>query len=80
MDEEALAWRIMGIVARMCLELGLHRSETLCEPKIIAFGPERVIKIFWSVYVLDMRWSLGTGMRCALQDIDIDPQLPQPVR
>lgn len=79
MDEETLAWRIIGTVQRMCLEMGLHRQDTLREPAVVQFGSERVINLFWSVYVLDMRWSLGTGMRCALQDIDIDTQLPEPV-
>jgi hypothetical protein len=34
---------------------------------------------FWSVYCLDRRWSFGTGMPFALQDSDIDPNLPKPV-
>jgi hypothetical protein len=79
MDEEALSWRIFGIVARMALELGLHRRETLKEPEIMAFGQSRAVRLFWSIYVLDMRWSLGTGMPFALQIIDIDPKLPEPV-
>ena len=37
------------------------------------------IKLFWSIYVLDRRWSFGTGMPFALQDADIDPLLPEPV-
>jgi len=38
-----------------------------------------MIKLFWSIYVLDRRWSFGTGMPFALQDADIDPLLPEPV-
>ena len=34
--------------------------------------------LFWSIYVLDRRWSLGTGMPFALQDADIDVSLPKP--
>ena len=34
--------------------------------------------LFWSIYVLDRRWSFGTGMPFALQDSDIDPQLSKP--
>lgn len=37
------------------------------------------LKIFWSIYVLDRRWSFGTGMPFAIQDADIDPTLPEPV-
>ncbi|KAF7591657.1 hypothetical protein BBP40_001233 [Aspergillus hancockii] len=78
MDEEALAWRTIGIVERMCLEKGLHRRETLQQPAILAEGKERILRLFWSIYVLDMRWSFGTGMPFALEDSDIDPWLPEP--
>ncbi|KAJ5957972.1 transcriptional regulator family: Fungal Specific TF [Penicillium vulpinum] len=77
-DEEILAWRTVGIVERMCLEKGLHRRETLNHPAIIAVGRDRVLRIFWSIYILDMRWSFGTGMPFALEDTDIDPWLPEP--
>lgn len=77
-DDEALAWRIIGLAARQCFELGLHRRETYT-----AFtDPEEqgvAIRTFWSVYVLDRRWSFGTGLPFALQDADIDPNLPKPV-
>ncbi|KGO54532.1 Casein kinase II, regulatory subunit [Penicillium expansum] len=78
MDEEILAWRTVGIVERMCLEKGLHRRETLNQPTIIAVGKDRVLRLFWSIYILDMRWSFGTGMPFALEDTDIDPWLPEP--
>ncbi|KZF26348.1 hypothetical protein L228DRAFT_242807 [Xylona heveae TC161] len=81
-DEETLAWRTNGLVVRLCLELGLHRRE--CLDKLFA-GSEneqerraRAIGIFWSIYVLDRRWSLSTGLPFALQDSDIDPSLPEP--
>jgi hypothetical protein len=77
-DDEALAWRIVGLAARQCLELGLHRRETYTS---IFPDPEEqaaAIRTFWSVYVLDRRWSFGTGMPFALQDADIDPNLPKP--
>ncbi|KAJ5272325.1 hypothetical protein N7478_007450 [Penicillium angulare] len=78
MDEETLAWRTIGIVERMCLEKGLHRRETLKHRSIEAAGRERVLRLFWSIYILDMRWSFGTGMPFALEDTDIDPWLPEP--
>ncbi|KAF2706663.1 hypothetical protein K504DRAFT_459071 [Pleomassaria siparia CBS 279.74] len=77
-DDEALAWRIIGMAARHCLELGLHRRETYTA---IFSDPEEqaaAIRTFWSVYVLDRRWSFGTGMPFALQDADIDPNLQKP--
>ncbi|KAI9804259.1 MAG: hypothetical protein M1833_007066 [Piccolia ochrophora] len=75
-DEEALAWRVIGVVARMCLEMGLHRREVLD-----SFDDEDrrwAVRLFWSVYCLDRRWSFGTGMPFALQDSDLDPQLLEP--
>ncbi|KAL6230541.1 hypothetical protein BDW75DRAFT_248579 [Aspergillus navahoensis] len=77
-DEETLAWRTIGIVERMCLEKGLHRRETLKHPAIVKTGKNRVLKLFWSVRVLDLRWSFGTGMPYSMDDSDIDPWLPEP--
>lgn len=37
------------------------------------------VRVFWSVYGLDRRWSFGTGMPFAMQDSDIDWSLPEPV-
>lgn len=78
-DDEALAWRVVGLAARHCLELGLHRRETYAT---LFPDPEEqaaAIRTFWCIYVLDRRWSFGTGMPFALQDADIDPNLPKPV-
>jgi hypothetical protein len=63
----------------MCIELGLHRRDSLY--KIVTDPEERssTVKLFWSIYVLDRRWSFGTGLPFALQDSDIDPNLPEPV-
>lgn len=76
-DNEGTSWRIIGLTARLCIELGLHRRETY---EMIKDDSERVetTLLFWAIYVLDRRWSLGTGMPFALQDADIDPLLPKP--
>lgn len=76
-DNEGTSWRIIGLTARLCIELGLHRRETY---EAIQDESERseTILLFWSIYVLDRRWSFGTGMPFALQDSDIDQQLPKP--
>lgn len=78
-DDEALAWRVIGLAARHCLELGLHRRETY--PTLFPDPDEQAsaIRTFWSIYVLDRRWSFGTGMPFALQDADIDTNVPKPV-
>jgi hypothetical protein len=76
-DNEGVSWRLIGLTARLCIEQGLHRRETYDrmdeEQRNIA------TLTFWSVYCLDRRWSFGTGMPFALQDSDIDPNLPKPV-
>ncbi|KAI9839870.1 MAG: hypothetical protein M1819_000062 [Sarea resinae] len=77
-DEEALAWRVIGLTARLCLEYGLHRRETYEKAFLTEEERLRALKFFWSIYVLDRRWSLGTGMPFALQDSDLDPLLPEP--
>ena len=78
-DDEALAWRVSGLAARHCLELGLHRRDTYLT---LFPDPEEqaaAVRAFWTIYVLDRRWSFGTGMPFALQDADIDTNVPKPV-
>ncbi|KAL2430460.1 hypothetical protein ABEF95_008182 [Exophiala dermatitidis] len=77
-DEEAQAWRFIGIAARMCIEMGLHRKDSLLRSFTNEAEYQQAIRIFWTVYALDRRWSFGTGMPFALQDADIDPALPEP--
>ena len=79
LDEEPQAYVIIGLAARMCFEMGLHRRDSLL--KIFESKDDYIwaVRLFWCVYVLDKRWSFGTGMPFAIQDLDIDPMLPQPV-
>ncbi|QUC23744.1 uncharacterized protein UV8b_07985 [Ustilaginoidea virens] len=76
-NEEVLAWRVMGQVMRLCLELGLHQKSGLTS---IPDESERrdAINSFWSAYVLDRRWAFGTGLPFAVHDDEIDPNLPLP--
>ena len=37
------------------------------------------MRTFWCIYALDRRWSFGTSLSFALQEDDIDPELPEPV-
>lgn len=78
-NEEVLAWRVIGQSFRHCLELGLHRREAILR---IADEEDRrnAIHTFWSSYVLDRRWSFGTGLPYVVADDEIDPNLPLPVR
>ncbi|KAE9372603.1 hypothetical protein N431DRAFT_439683 [Stipitochalara longipes BDJ] len=76
-DDEVLAWRTIGLAARIALEIGLHRKESLESNFPDAHAQHWALRLFWCIYVLDRRWSFGTGMPFALQDSDIDPELPQ---
>lgn len=76
-DNESASWRLIGLTARLCIELGLHRRETYEAMKDENERIEATL-LFWAIYVLDRRWSFGTGMPFALQDADIDPLLPRP--
>lgn len=79
MDDDATAYRVIGLAARMCLELGLHRREALIKSFPNEDEWSDVLRVFWSVYSLDRRWSFGTGLPFVIQDEDIDPNLPEPV-
>jgi hypothetical protein len=79
MDEERKAWRTIGIAIRMCLEMGLHQREILEQKALADVQKEQLVCLFWSLYVLDNRWSIGTGLPSHLDSDDIDPTLPRPV-
>ncbi|KAL5323072.1 hypothetical protein ACEPPN_007600 [Leptodophora sp. 'Broadleaf-Isolate-01'] len=75
-DEDTLAWRTIGIAVRIALEMGLHRKESLLAN---VPDPEKrnwALRLFYCIYVLDRRWSFGTGLPFALHESDIDPELP----
>lgn len=63
----------------MCFEMGLHRKEVLSRESQRADSYWLAPRLFWSIFVLDRRWSFGTGLPFAIQDADIDPHLPEPV-
>lgn len=77
---EIQAYRTIGLAARLSFEMGLHRNNAL--HRDFANHEERswALKTFWSIFVLDRRWSFGAGLPFAIQDGDIDPLLPEPVR
>ncbi|KYK55197.1 Casein kinase II, regulatory subunit [Drechmeria coniospora] len=76
-NDEILAWRVMGQVVRLCVELGIHQKRVLMK---IQDETERrnALNSFWSAIVLDRRWGFATGLPFALKDEEIDPQLPYP--
>lgn len=79
MGQDVRASRIIGVAARLCLEMGLNRHEVLKRDYPEEHDRDRAMRIFWSVYMLDMRASCGTGIPPLIQEVDIDPMLPEPV-
>lgn len=77
-NDEILAWRVIGQVNRLCLELGIHQKEGLFAIKDES-ERKNALNSFWSAYVLDRRWAFGTGLPFTVQDEDVDPDLPLPV-
>ena len=75
-----MAYRLIGLAARMCMEMGLHRRDALVKSFPNEDQWNDITRVFWTVYSLDRRWSLGTGLPFIIQDEDIDPNLPEPVR
>jgi len=80
-DDEIIAWRMIRIASSATMELGLHRQETWQRtggvfPGEVAWTWAR--RLFWCIYVLDRKWSFGSGLPFGIQDIDIDTNLPEP--
>ncbi|KAG5983818.1 hypothetical protein E4U55_007050 [Claviceps digitariae] len=76
-NDEVLSWRVIGQVVRLCLEAGLHQKRGLMNIRDDA-ERKNSLNSFWSAYVLDRRWAFGTGLPFAVQDDEIDPNLPLP--
>ncbi|KAJ5668629.1 uncharacterized protein N7477_007199 [Penicillium maclennaniae] len=80
-DDEVIAWRLTGMAARGSMELGLHCQETWQKTGGVFPGALEWMwasRLFWCIYVLDRKWSFGTGLPFALQDSDMDTNLPEP--
>ena len=58
--------------------MGLHRKQSLLDNFKDAEERKLAVQVFWVVYELDRRWSFGTSLSFALNDRDIDTQLPEP--
>lgn len=75
--DETQAWRLIGVAARQCLELGLHHVKPYSS--ITTGDRASVLRLFWTTFALDRRWSFGAGLPFTIQEVDIDPLLPEPV-
>lgn len=63
------------------MELGLHCQDTWLKTGGVFPGELQwmwATRLFWCIYVLDRKWSFGTGLPFAIQDADMDTNLPEP--
>lgn len=63
------------------MQLGLHCQETWLQTGGVFPGELQwnwASRLFWCIYVLDRKWSFGTGLPFAIQDSDMDTNLPEP--
>ncbi|KAL5333526.1 hypothetical protein BJX70DRAFT_60676 [Aspergillus crustosus] len=80
-DDEVISWRTIGLAVRGSIQLGLHRQETWLRTGGVFPGELQwtfASRLFWCIYVLDRKWSFGTGLPFAIQDSDMDTNLPEP--
>ncbi|KAJ5493292.1 hypothetical protein N7539_002038 [Penicillium diatomitis] len=80
-DDEVISWRMTRIATSACMELGLHRQETWRQTGGVFPGElawRWAMRLFWCVYVLDRKWSFGSGLPFGMQDTDIDTNIPEP--
>ncbi|KAH7227234.1 hypothetical protein B0J15DRAFT_506641 [Fusarium solani] len=77
-DNDRLAWRLTGFVARWCLEIGLNQSLFIRQVPRSDHDRKMAVRLFWCIHALDRRWSFGNGLPFVIQDSDIDKNYPEP--
>ena len=90
-DTSTSVWHLIGVAARTCLEMGLHRASTYTVPNCGSGSGdtedevsrlaaretmERKKRCFWSLIALDRITSLALGRPLAIQLEDIDVDFP----
>ncbi|KAJ5102604.1 hypothetical protein N7532_003133 [Penicillium argentinense] len=83
-ETSASLWHMVGIAARMCFEMGLHRNQTYYTPAGLAVNNELLAesetrrRCFWSVVDMDRVVSITLGRPLAIHVEDVDTTLPEP--
>jgi hypothetical protein len=73
------AWRFLGNVARIILELGLNRQIVLERSFPNMIDRAQAVNAIWTVFVLKRLLSYMLGITVAMQDLHLDPAFPGPV-
>ncbi|KAI8307481.1 Transcriptional activator protein acu-15 [Colletotrichum sp. SAR11_240] len=76
--DDLQAWRLVGVSARWCLEIGLHQSGTVSRIFKEVEARKVALRLFWCVYTLDRRWGFGAGLPFVMHHCDVDRNLPEP--
>ncbi|KAK5273668.1 hypothetical protein LTR96_000268 [Exophiala xenobiotica] len=84
-DASASLWHLVGIAARMCFELGLHRESVYYAPEEGASGLDEAAlessevkrRCFWCVVAMDRVTSITLGRPLAIHLEDFDTELPR---
>ncbi|GKT64280.1 fungal specific transcription factor [Colletotrichum tofieldiae] len=85
-DTSTSVWHLIGVAARTCFELGLHKASTYAPHQLCDDSEEGTAawqddvetkrRCFWSVVSMDRIASLILGRPLAIQLEDIDVELP----
>lgn len=79
MEDELQAYRVIGLIARSCLEKGLQTHQTYTQYFKDDTQRTSAMNLFWIIYALDKQWSFATGQPSTIHESIIDPTLPKPV-
>ncbi|KAJ5833658.1 hypothetical protein N7474_001969 [Penicillium riverlandense] len=75
--QDLRAWRMIRFAVEQALELQLHTQEGLARYGQLS-NRTWALRVFWSVYVLDLRYSFGNNLPATLEDTDINSSIPEP--
>jgi hypothetical protein len=84
-ETSASLWHLVGMAARMCFELGMHRESTYkiaqhagtADVRDLDEATEIKRRCFWSIFALDRIASITLGRPMAIQLDDTDTELPE---
>ncbi|GAD93001.1 catechol dioxygenase [Paecilomyces variotii No. 5] len=74
-----VAWRLLGNVARIILELGLNREIVLSRSFPNQRQHAQVVNTIWSIFVLEQQLSYSLGLSVATNDLRLDASFPGPI-
>lgn len=84
-DTSASIWHLVGIGARVCIELGLHLKQRRLNDNapgrvgLVTFEEEMRRRCFWCLYNLDRVVSFTLGRPVVIRDEEVNTLLPSPL-